>query len=1499
MRPGVRPAVIGAFLLLAVVLGTHTTSLATTFPIGSGFSQDVVAEGLTDPTAFAFFPDGRILIAEKAGIVRIVKDGVLLPTPFIDVSDRVNDYWDRGLLGIAVDPSFPHVYLLYTYENDPVDYVGRKTARLTRVDVSGDTADPASETIILGTVFGTTTIRSCNGFPAGSDCIPQDGTSHAVGNVKFASDGTIFVTIGDGAEYSIVNDDALRALDLDSLAGKLLRITRTGQGLPTNPHWNGSANANRSKVWARGLRNAYRFNLRPGSDMPYLGDVGWNDREEINVATAGANLGWPCFEGSGIQAGYASYPLCQALYVASGTPGSLASSGTIIARVVAPQGSGAPLPVIRDGDKPPVGNGETFRQYDSYVGGAPASADWVGYTFPAAHTFNRVVFQEGMHFWDGGWFAGPPTVQVRQGVSWVTVSSLVITPAYAGNNGASYETYTMTFTPIQGDGIRIHGVPGGNGFFISVGELEVFEETTGGGGGGGGGGPTEVNVSGQAQTVIARVPAPLGTGGGLGVVRDGDKPPVGNGESLRQYDSWDGENFASEDWVGYTFAVPQTFARVVFQEGLHFWDGGWFAGPPTVQVRQGVSWVTVSSLVITPAYAGNNGASYETYTMTFTPIQGDGIRIHGVPGGNGFFISIGELEAFALVEGGGPTETVTPPFYEYFHLSQGAAVTAGAFYSGTVYPAQYQGAYFFADFALDWIRTLRADSNDVMVPGSLEDFAEEADGPVSLEMGPDGFLYYLAISANELRRIRHTAGSTPPTAVASAIPTSGLAPLTVNFDSAGSNDPDDDPLTFEWDFGDGSPLDDNPSPQHTYTVNGTYVATLTVRDNQGGVGTDTVTITVGNLPPVATINTPAATLLFKVGDVISYSGSASNSPGDGIPGATLTWQVVLHHCPGGSCHDHPVGSGSGPGGSFTVENHGDDSYFEIILTATDPGGLWHTVSRTIQPQTVQMTLATVPSGLQVVYDGTAGTAPYVRTTIAGSTHTIFAPSPQGASTFASWSDGGAQSHNVTVGTTNMTRTATFGGNLPPVATISTPAATLTFKVGDVVSYSGSATSPPGDTVPGATLTWQIKLTHCPGGICQTQVHASSTGPSGTFTVPNHGDGSSFEIILTATDSGGLAHTVSRVIQPQTVQVTLATNPTGLQVTYDGITGTAPFVRTAVVGATRTINAPSPQGTSGFATWSDGGAQQHNVTVGTANVTYTASYSIVCPVGQFRAQYYNNLTLSGNPVLTRCEAYPLNYNWGNGGPGSGVNTNNFSARWQGRFDFTGGSYTFTTQSDDGVRLWVDSVQLINFWTDHAPTTRTATQTVAAGEHEVRVEYYEKTGGAVLQVSWAGGGSGEANVAAQAQTVIARVTAPTGTGGGLSVIRDGDKPPVGNGDTTRQFDSYDGSNAASEDWVGYTFATARTFTRVVFQEGIHFWDGGWFTASPIVQVRQGASWVTVSNLVTTPAYAGNNGTSYETYTMTFTSIQGDGIRIYGVPGGANQFISVGELEVFALP
>jgi hypothetical protein len=153
---------------------------------------------------------------------------------------------------------------------------------------------------------------------------------------------------------------------------------------------------------------------------------------------------------------------------------NLASVGTPIVSVPAPIGGGNHnIAIIRDGVKPAAGSYNMAAQYDTYHGSAPSTSEWVGYTFPSTYTFNRVVFQEGHNFFDGGWF-DTLTVQVRQSGTWVTVTGLGISPVYPGNNGVNFETFTLVFTPMLGDGVRIFGAPGGSADFFSIAELEVY-----------------------------------------------------------------------------------------------------------------------------------------------------------------------------------------------------------------------------------------------------------------------------------------------------------------------------------------------------------------------------------------------------------------------------------------------------------------------------------------------------------------------------------------------------------------------------------------------------------------------------------------------------------------------------------------------------------------------------------------------------------------------------------------------------------------------------------------------------------------------------------------------------------------------------------------------------------------------------------------------------------------------------------------------------------------
>jgi glucose/arabinose dehydrogenase len=700
-----------------------------------GFVTDVIVENLNVATAFAFAPDGRIFFIEKGGGVRIFKNGALLGTPYYTVSP-VNDYRDRGLLGLALDPAFASngwVYLAYTYDNNPADISGPKTGQVIRVRAntpSGDVANATTKQVLAGSVTGTPADPSCEDWPLDADCIPSDYDSHTVGALKFGLDGRLYAAFGDGASYASVDVRALRAQSIDRLAGKIVRIDpATGAGVSGNPFFQaGNPTSTRSKVWAWGVRNDYRFNFKPGTNVIFSGDVGWDSWEEINVipATGNVNLGWPCYEGNSEQPGYAAFQQCQDLYNAGGVK------------------------------------------------------------FP-----------------------------------------------------------------------------------------------------------------------------------------------------------------------------------------LHVWD----------------------------------------------------------------------------------------------HSNGTAASTGGAFTGNNSYSTKYKNTYWFADYAVDEISVLKVDASNNLVPDSVELFTNAADGPVQIEIGPEGDVYYLSINTGQLRRLRFIGDNRPPVANAGASPTAGVAPLNVNFSSAGSNDPDaGQVITYDWDFGDGV-TSTAANPSHQYASNGVYTATLTVTDPFFLTATDTVQITVGNQPPTANITTPADGSHYDIGDTISFTGNGSDPEQGTLPLSALSWTVSLQHCTDAtftSCHFHPGFSQSGVGGgSFLAEDHGDFTFHEISLTVTDSGGLQNTKTIAVTPNRVDLTFNSVPSGRQITVDSTQQTTPFTRSVPRKSNHTIFAPSPQSSGQwfFSSWSDGGAQSHTINAATAG-TYTATFTGPTPtstPTRT-NTPTATPTGTL--TPSPTPTATSTP-------------------------------------------------------------------------------------------------------------------------------------------------------------------------------------------------------------------------------------------------------------------------------------------------------------------------------------------------------------------------------------------------------------------------------------------------------
>ena len=368
MFGGRSPLWRAAASVLAAALGAAApaapaAAILTGLP--TGFVDELVVGGLPFPTAVAFLPDGRMLVALKRGEVRIYQGTTPLGT-FIDIADRVHDNHDRGLLGVAAHPDFPatpYVYLLYAHDPpgvypDGVDpsappptSVSARVAQLLRVEAdpatSYTTAKPGTEVVLLGTNSTRANIGSENNgrdtafascmspkTPTGTpveDCLATDEDSHTIGTVVFAPDGSLFVSSGDGSNYGGLDPRALRAQNLDSLNGKILRIDPlTGAGLPGNPFFDpANPSKNRSKVWAYGLRNPFRISIHPATSEPFVGDVGWNTWEEIDTGK-GANFGWPCYEGGAVsgsesgtttsrqQSGYRSNtvtgPLCQTLY---------------------------------------------------------------------------------------------------------------------------------------------------------------------------------------------------------------------------------------------------------------------------------------------------------------------------------------------------------------------------------------------------------------------------------------------------------------------------------------------------------------------------------------------------------------------------------------------------------------------------------------------------------------------------------------------------------------------------------------------------------------------------------------------------------------------------------------------------------------------------------------------------------------------------------------------------------------------------------------------------------------------------------------------------------------------------------------------------------------------------------------------------------------------------------------------------------------------------------
>src|SRR4051794_8581820 len=302
------------------------------------------------------------------------------------------------------------------------------------------------------------------------------------------------------------------------------------------------------------------------------------------------------------------------------------------------------------------------------------------------------------------------------------------------------------------------------------------------------------------------------------------------------------------------------------------------------------------------------------------------------------------------------------------------------------FPAFYDNKWFIAEWNNGWIKTANLNATGAMTKVDPFALGTGYKRPMDLDFGPDGALYVIEWGSgfggdnadSGVYRIDYIAGNKAPIAKASGTPTTGLAPLTVSFSSAGSSDPENTALTYAWDFdSDGTTDSTDPNPSHTYTANGAYTAKLTVKDADNNTGVANVPIKVGNRAPVITIQTPAQGQVAAFTDTVPYSITVSD-PEDGTTGAGISCDDVhVTISLGHDEHSHGLSQQTGCTGTFKTGltgGHGPEANTFTVLGVeyTDkggPGGIAPSTGRAeveLQPKTKQAefysTTGRVPDG---------------------------------------------------------------------------------------------------------------------------------------------------------------------------------------------------------------------------------------------------------------------------------------------------------------------------------------------------------------------------------------------------------------------------------------------------------------------------------------------------------------------------------------------------------